>query len=658
MSLINKKVDKRKGFNFQPLVYLFVLVNLIIAAFIFPQYGQSTDEFLEEQRASVALKAYTFQNWDQVKEEYNSLGVVRYYGTAVTSAAYFLAGELAPLLDLPQADIVHYFYFVTFQIAVLAIYALARLFIQDIYAFIITLLFGTQPLYFGHAFINPKDIPMMAFFLLAVSVGFRAVQKIGALVQPEAGFGRLFRQTVSEDWHSLNRKRQRSLKGLGVCWLLLPGLVWGAHRFVSWFIQRSYNASEGSPLNRWFSAYASQQEVLDVQAYIQKGVALADQVFEWIAIGLLLVSILLLTIWFIRTRKWLWDTMAAAYLQMAEGRKMVLWAAFAAGAVWGIAVSARVLSVFAGGIVGLYMLLRLREKAFFPAVVYLLSAHLFAFLSWPYVWFYGYKGFIQAFSVFKDFNWNGVVLFRGQIYSGYDLPHTYLLELIPLQFTEPLVILSIIGFGVVLYWMVKKKLRWEAGGILIAWFLLPLLYSVISQPLHYSNFRQYLFITPPLFILAGITLQAMFAKVRQKAWLLVAAVVVLLPGVLALFTYHPYQYIYYNQFIGGLPGAAGTYEMDYWNTSYRAGMQYLNQTAPEDAQVVVWRVDYIAKYYARPDIEILDQADIAGTSLKDYDYGMLTNVLNLAENNLLEERVIYTVEVQNVPLLYIMDYSD
>jgi hypothetical protein len=32
---------------------------------------------------------------------------------------------------------------------------------------------------------------------------------------------------------------------------------------------------------------------------------------------------------------------------------------------------------------------------------------------------------------------------------------------------------------------------------------------------------------------------------------------------------HPYQYVYYNQIAGGLKGANGKYETDYWGNSYK-----------------------------------------------------------------------------------------
>ncbi len=40
-------------------------------------------------------------------------------------------------------------------------------------AFGATLLFITQPLFWGHAFINPKDIPLFSLFLLSVYLGMR-----------------------------------------------------------------------------------------------------------------------------------------------------------------------------------------------------------------------------------------------------------------------------------------------------------------------------------------------------------------------------------------------------------------------------------------------------------------------------------------------------
>ena len=38
---------------------------------------------------------------------------------------------------------------------------------------------------------------------------------------------------------------------------------------------------------------------------------------------------------------------------------------------------------------------------------------------------------------------------------------------------------------------------------------------------------------------------------------------------------HPLEYLYYNSLVGGLKGAFGKYETDYWGNSLRAGTEWL-----------------------------------------------------------------------------------
>jgi hypothetical protein len=53
---------------------------------------------------------------------------------------------------------------------------------------------------------------------------------------------------------------------------------------------------------------------------------------------------------------------------------------------------------------------------------------------------------------------------------------------------------------------------------------------------------------------------------------------------------HPYQYVAYNSLIGGLPGAAGRFELDYWDTSFAEATKALAvhvSTTGEAAPVVL-----------------------------------------------------------------------
>ena len=80
--------------------------------------------------------------------------------------------------------------------------------------------------------------------------------------------------------------------------------------------------------------------------------------------------------------------------------------------------------------------------------------------------------------------------------------------------------------------------------------------------------RHFLFVVPPLAVLAGIGFDAMLAALSPRRWLAAGAA-----GALALvFAWnatllarlHPYEYMFYNPLVGGIEGAARRYEMDYW----------------------------------------------------------------------------------------------
>ena len=78
----------------------------------------------------------------------------------------------------------------------------------------------------------------------------------------------------------------------------------------------------------------------------------------------------------------------------------------------------------------------------------------------------------------------------------------------------------------------------------------------------------------------------------------------ILPNLAAIINLHPYEYVYYNELVGGDRGAFRRFEMDYWAISYKEAVNYLNQNAPPDSTVVVWGPSQLVRKYIRPDIEV------------------------------------------------------
>ena len=68
---------------------------------------------------------------------------------------------------------------------------------------------------------------------------------------------------------------------------------------------------------------------------------------------------------------------------------------------------------------------------------------------------------------------------------------------------------------------------------------------------------------------------------------------------------HPYEYAYYNSYVGGTGGAQGQYELEYWCTSYREAMHQLNSLAMPGDKVMALGIDRAARPFAREDITVI-----------------------------------------------------
>ena len=181
---------------------------------------------------------------------------------------------------------------------------------------------------------------------------------------------------------------------------------------------------------------------------------------------------------------------------------------------------------------------------------------------------------------------------------------------------------------------------------------------LITNSTFYDNFRHFLFLLPPLFFFAGLGIR--FIRSQIKSGLLIAAIIllILLPGIYGIIDLHPYQYIYYNQLTGGVNGAFRKYELDYWYTSYRDSILYLNGVAKKNATVLVTGPSHIIETYAREDLNIL--AYLEDQEREQYlisDYLITGSRRNTDQLLFPDEEIIYTVK-KNEAVLSIIRQLD
>jgi hypothetical protein len=108
--------------------------------------------------------------------------------------------------------------------------------------------------------------------------------------------------------------------------------------------------------------------------------------------------------------------------------------------------------------------------------------------------------------------------------------------------------------------------------LLILSALFPLIYFMVARPLALNGMRHFLFMLLPFTVLAALALDRIWRWAGRawpgRQWALVTPLAVtVIFQTWSMIRLHPEEYIFYNQLVGGVAGAEGRFELDYWGTS-------------------------------------------------------------------------------------------
>jgi hypothetical protein len=617
---------------------LVVAVNLVVGFVIASRHGLSFDE-----PGTIIQGTRTLQAYARLTPPTDSYKDLEYYGPF-----YFALAEIGArlLVHLRGAwtliDARHFFYFVTFQGAFVAVYLLSSRLVRRGAAFAAALLFVTQPLLFGHAFINPKDAPFMAFFLFAMVAGLGLADRLG-----DSGLGFESPQAPeSRKWGSAFRSLGRDFMAHGptrlivLCVLVVAGILVILDLYVfqrvllptAQALVRSAYLSNGHGLLGWlFSHVAEKAGSVPLESYLEKtrsfiqerrGILAILAVVPAMAVGALVVR---------------------PALKKVRPRGVV-GLLITASVFLGLATSIRVAGPFAGVLVSLLVFVRARRRALLPLAGYWVLAAAVCYLTWPFLWGAPVARFAQAWSLMSDFPWDHQVLYQGGIFLAGELPWHFKVVFPSIQLTEPLLALAFIGVAVAVFRLKSRTIEAWLLLILGLWWLFPVVSAVVTGATAYDNSRQFLFTLPPLFVFAAVALDLVFQTLRRDRWRLAIAALAVVPGAASIVSLSPYEYVYFNSIAGGVHGAYRYYELDYWATAYRDAMGYVDAHAKPNAVIAVadpWRVGWA---YARPDFKRWGSSPAIDAGRVGPDYAVLTTRSNVDLDTFPQAKVVYKVE--------------
>ncbi len=288
--------------------------------------------------------------------------------------------------------------------------------------------------------------------------------------------------------------------------------------------------------------------------------------------------------------------------EFSTSEKPSRWKLFAAAFCLGIATSIRVLGPLAGLLIVAYALLtgwKNINTFLKPFATYIVFSIVVMLLTWPYLWENPVERLLETLRFMSDNPTQLAVLFNGEVFRANEMPQSYLPFMLWSTLTEPTWMLF--GLGVLIGFLKHKPRSKEfiSLTLTLGWFVLLVAYVLIFQPAIYDGLRHFLFILPPLFVFAGFVFEWFANRVTPSAWLRAGLVLLLvLPGINGIIQLHPYEYAYYNSFVGGTSGVFRQYETEYWLTCYKEAVQKLDASLNQPANLFVLREAYIADYYS------------------------------------------------------------
>jgi hypothetical protein len=187
----------------------------------------------------------------------------------------------------------------------------------------------------------------------------------------------------------------------------------------------------------------------------------------------------------------------------------------------------------------------------------------------------------EYFSHFFEKPWRE--LFAGALIPVPNMPWRYLPTLMGLKLPDGFIVLALGGTvfaGITVLSPAATTARRAGHLVILAAALVPLLVTMLTRPALYNGIRHFIFVLPPLAVLAGMAAAWLLERLARRGRIALAAGAAVVGAALALplidmHRLHPYEYTHFNRMAGGVAGAKGRYMLDYWGLALKQAAQEL-----------------------------------------------------------------------------------
>ncbi|HZL12115.1 MAG TPA: tetratricopeptide repeat protein [Prolixibacteraceae bacterium] len=292
-----------------------------------------------------------------------------------------------------------------------------------------------------------------------------------------------------------------------------------------------------------------------------------------------------------------------------------------------------------------------------------LAGYLLGLIIWPYALQNPWLNPWKSFQVMTHFPTTVRQIFEGRFDWSDFHPWYYLPKYMAI--TIPFIVFS----GIVAFFLnIRKnyssdqKLKLFMLGFTI---LFPIIFVILKKSNLYGSWRHFLFVYPGIILISALGIHAFLVRFKHRIIRIAAILLLLVLSVHPLrfmAANHPYYYLYYNQFTGGLKGAYGNYETDYYYHSMRGGAEWLQEylkNKPNGSEIIVGG-NFPIKWYFRKDKTVkFVYFPYQRRSEYNWDYAIIANSYissyELKNKNWPPVNTIHTIFADGIPVCAIIE---
>lgn len=290
-------------------------------------------------------------------------------------------------------------------------------------------------------------------------------------------------------------------------------------------------------------------------------------------------------------------------------------------------------------------------------------------LFWPYGLVAPFSHPFEALNVAQKFPVQIRILFEGASISSTEVPWHYIPKW--MLISTPLFGLIGLVLSFILVPQMAREKKLLLLGFLYFTIVFPIGYVIYKKSVLYDTMRHFFFVYPSIIMLAALAFNYIInilSKNMKYAAVAVLLVLVALPARF-MFANHPNEYVYFNEIVGGIKGAYGNYETDYYMNSVKQCADWMkaheNLKRTDGRKTTIYSNAIAPTYfYFIHDTSYVGTgyASYRARSEKDADYEIMYN--RFVDRELLlngcfpPEQAVHTIYADGVPLSCVVRKDD